>query len=295
MANGHPTLLLVEDEAIIALAEQQTLQRNGYEVRVVHSGKAAIAAAAEEPYPDLILMDIDLGNGMKGTEAAQQILRDRPVPLVFLSSHTDPEIVNLTEGITSYGYVLKNSGETVLLASIRMAFRLRASYMALQEKTAELQQTTEELRVANEELQVAYEEFHVANEELRDTNDRLVWWDGMMRYIIEHDSTAIAVLDDQLHFMYVSDRWLRDYQCPDSDIIGKHHYEVFPEIPEKWREVHRRALAGEVLSAEEDHFVRNGAVMFTRWQCRPWYHNSGSIGGIVLYTEVITQPRADAE
>lgn len=90
-------------------------------------------------------------------------------------------------------------------------------------------------------------------------------------------------------------RWLRDYQCPDSDIIGRHHYEVFPEIPEKWRQVHRRALAGEVLSAEEDHFVRNGAVMFTRWQCRPWYHSSGSIGGIVLYTEVITQTQANAE
>lgn len=69
-------------------------------------------------------MDIDLGAGMDGTEAARLILGLRDLPLVFLSSHTEPLVVERTEGLTSYGYIVKNSGETVLLASIKMAFRL---------------------------------------------------------------------------------------------------------------------------------------------------------------------------
>jgi DNA-binding NarL/FixJ family response regulator len=69
-------------------------------------------------------MDVDLGEGMDGTEAAKRILADRTIPVVFLSSHTEREVVQKTEGITSYGYVVKHSGETVLMASIRMAFRL---------------------------------------------------------------------------------------------------------------------------------------------------------------------------
>ena len=60
---------------------------------------------------DLILMDIDLGKGMDGTEAAQIILHNREIPIVFLSNHTEKEIVNKTEKITSYGYVVKNAAK----------------------------------------------------------------------------------------------------------------------------------------------------------------------------------------
>lgn len=115
----------------------------------------------------------------------------------------------------------------------------------------------------------------------------------LMRYIIEHDRSAIAVHDRDLRYIYVSQRYLKDYQVKDPDIIGKHHYEVFPDIPDRWREVHRRALAGEIISADEDSFVReDGRVDWSRWECRPWYDADGSIGGIVLFTEVITAQKA---
>jgi DNA-binding NarL/FixJ family response regulator len=70
---------------------------------------------------------------MDGTEAAQEILQKRKLPLVFLSSHTEREVVEKTEGITSYGYIVKNSGETVLIASIKMAFRLFESEQVVAE------------------------------------------------------------------------------------------------------------------------------------------------------------------
>jgi len=118
------TILLVEDEAVIALAGASNLKGLGYHVITASSGEKAIDAARENPGIDLVLMDIDLGRGMDGTEAARAILGERDLPVVFLSSHTEPEIVSRTESVTSYGYVVKNSGLTVLDSSIKMAFKL---------------------------------------------------------------------------------------------------------------------------------------------------------------------------
>jgi PAS domain S-box-containing protein len=122
--SNNKTILLVEDEALIAMAERQTLEQHGYRVVQAANGKQAVHIAAEQPEIDLVLMDINLGAGMDGTEAAQLILETRELPIVFLSSHTDPAVVEKTERITSYGYIVKNSGDTVLLTSLKMAFRL---------------------------------------------------------------------------------------------------------------------------------------------------------------------------
>jgi PAS domain S-box-containing protein len=131
-------ILLVEDEALIAVSEAQILKKHGYEIVTVYNGKKAIETVDADHEISLILMDIDLGKGMDGTEAAKVILKDHDIPVVFLSSHTEPEVVEKTEKITSYGYVVKNSGETVLIASIKMAFRLHEAYRERLEKSSQL-------------------------------------------------------------------------------------------------------------------------------------------------------------
>lgn len=114
-------------------------------------------------------------------------------------------------------------------------------------------------------------------------------WTDLMQYIIKYDPNAIAVFDKHLRFIYVSDRFLSDYKLENKDIIGKHHYEVFPDIPEKWKMVHERALQGEVLRSDEDIFERaDGSVDYTSWECRPWHKADGAINGIIIYTEVLT-------
>lgn len=122
--NHDRTILLVEDEAIIALNEKMILERHGYSVVTATTGELAVELAASDTAIELVLMDINLGSGIDGTEAAQMILAARELPVVFVSSHTEPEIVERTEKITSYGYIVKNSGETVLATSVKMAFRL---------------------------------------------------------------------------------------------------------------------------------------------------------------------------
>jgi PAS domain S-box-containing protein len=117
-------ILLVEDEAIIALAAQGDLQDLDYDVSLAHSGEEAILACEREGPFDLVLMDIDLGRGMDGTEAAAAILARRDLPVLFMSGHSEREIVERTERITSYGYVVKGSSPTAIDASIKMALKL---------------------------------------------------------------------------------------------------------------------------------------------------------------------------
>ncbi|MFC1554515.1 PAS domain S-box protein [candidate division KSB1 bacterium] len=113
---------------------------------------------------------------------------------------------------------------------------------------------------------------------------------NLMSYVIEHSRSAIAVHDRDLKYIYVSQRYLDEYRVKEKDIIGKHHYDVFPDLPQKWRDVHQKALAGEISSAEDDPYEReDGTVDWTRWECRPWYEKDGSIGGIIVYTEVVTK------
>jgi PAS domain S-box-containing protein len=122
---SRKTILLVEDDVIIGLRESMTLETHGYNVIHVADGRKAVEiVSGNETIIDLVLMDINLGNGIDGTEAAGRILKEKNIPVVFLSSYTDAEIVDKTEEITSYGYVVKNSSPAVLLASIKMAFKL---------------------------------------------------------------------------------------------------------------------------------------------------------------------------
>ena len=118
----------------------------------------------------------------------------------------------------------------------------------------------------------------------------LQFWHELMRYIIYHDNSAIAVHDKDMHYLFVSQRYLDIYRVKEKDIIGRHHYEIFPDLPEKWRQVHQRVLKGAVEAADDDVFYRgDGSIDYTRWQCRPWYEQDGSIGGLIVYTEVINE------
>ena len=139
------TILLVEDEALIALNEASMLERQDYEVIAVHNAERAIDTAVKTDV-DLILMDIDLGKGkIDGTEAAESILSKRELPIVFLTSHAEKEYVDRVKKISGYGYVLKSAGEFVLLESINMAFKLFEARKELKREIEERKNTERKL------------------------------------------------------------------------------------------------------------------------------------------------------
>lgn len=110
-----------------------------------------------------------------------------------------------------------------------------------------------------------------------------------MQLFIEYTPAAIAVFDRQMRYLLVSRRWREDYSLGYAEIIGRSHYEIFPDISHNWREIHQRCLAGAIEKSEEDVFTRsNGTTEWVKWEIHPWYEESGEIGGIIMFTEVIT-------
>ena len=103
-------VFIVEDDRIIAVSQQKLLEKRGYTVSTAFSGEEAVEALlVHELSVDIVLMDIDLGSGMDGTQAAAQILQHIDIPVLFVSSHSDYETVSRTETATTYGYVVKST------------------------------------------------------------------------------------------------------------------------------------------------------------------------------------------
>ncbi|PKL15737.1 MAG: hypothetical protein CVV49_19855, partial [Spirochaetae bacterium HGW-Spirochaetae-5] len=138
-------LLIVEDEIIIALTESAMLKKNGYEVLAVSNGDQAIEAVKNNEELDLVLVDLNLGSGMNGAETAKKILETRDIPIIFLTAHTGKEIVDQVKSVTRYGYVLKGSGEYLLLSSIEMAIDLFESGKRIETSEANFHQLTESM------------------------------------------------------------------------------------------------------------------------------------------------------
>lgn len=138
-------LLIVEDEIIIALTESAMLKKNGYEVLAVSSGDQAIEAVKNNENLDLILIDLNLGSGMNGAETSKKILEIRDIPIIFLTSHTGREIVEQVKSVTRYGYVIKGSGEYLLLSSIEMAIELFETGKRIETSEANFHQLTESM------------------------------------------------------------------------------------------------------------------------------------------------------
>ncbi len=164
------TILLVEDEVLIAMTEKKQLEQYGYAVKTVTTGEKAVEAVKTDPDIDLVLMDINLGDGIDGTQAAEIILANHDIPIVFVSSHSEREIVEKTEKITSYGYVVKSSSITVLDASIKMAFKLfnsetklKSVYNELLKSDAVLKMSFDQSPIPMVYVSMPEEEFKILN------------------------------------------------------------------------------------------------------------------------------------
>jgi PAS domain S-box-containing protein len=149
--NSGLSLLLVEDEAIIAASEAHFLESKGFVVKVVGSGEAAVERFRDATHDfDLVLMDIDLGRGIDGAECARQLLELRSIPVIFLTSHSESDLIERTQDISSYGILAKNSYQSLITTSIKSAYELHRAHVALMVKEHQLAESQERLAFALE-------------------------------------------------------------------------------------------------------------------------------------------------
>ena len=130
----------------------------------------------------------------------------------------------------------------------------------------------------------------IAISDRKQMEDALRGSEERLRLFIEYAPAALAMFDTGMRYLSASRHWRKSYGLGESDLAGVSHYQVFPEISPQWREAHRRGLAGEVLRAEADRFEReDGSVQWVRWEIRPWYDGAGKIGGIVIFSDDISE------
>lgn len=111
----------------------------------------------------------------------------------------------------------------------------------------------------------------------------------LMSLFVEYSPASLAMFDTEMRYIATSRRWMTSYNLADQNIIGKTHYEVFPEIRQEWKDIYKRCLNGAIERRDEDYFTRHdGTTDWLKWEIRPWYKASGEIGGIIIFTEVIT-------
>ena len=263
-------------------------------------------------FNDLLNSLAQQGKALRESEKRNfSILNDSPVPMAINDEQQNITFLN-PAFVQTFGYTLEDIPtlahwwpqaypDTVYRQEVADAWqvgleiaRRRGTTFPPQEATIRCKDLTNKTVLINaSSISETFEGNHLvmfyditerknAEQELRHSHE-------LMSYIIKHNTNALAVHDKDFKYLFVSERYLKDYKVKDRDVIGKHHYDVFPDLPQKWRDVHKKALAGITSSAENDRYDKeDGSVEWTTWECRPWYDAKGDVGGFVVYTEVVT-------
>lgn len=119
--------------------------------------------------------------------------------------------------------------------------------------------------------------------------DRLESSEDRFRIFVKNNPASVAMFDREMRYIVVSDRWLEDYNIKDENVIGKSHYEIFPDISGDWVEIYQICLTGITRKGEDKIVTRDGREEWIEWEIHPWYESTGEVGGIIIYAELVTE------
>jgi diguanylate cyclase (GGDEF)-like protein/PAS domain S-box-containing protein len=131
--------------------------------------------------------------------------------------------------------------------------------------------------------------------DLQLANRRLESACGEWRTLVTQAPLSMALLDNRMRYIATSERWMEEFGRGHESLPGCSHYDIHPDIPDRWRHVHRRALAGEFMKCDEELWLHgDGTQQWLAWAVSPWRNEAGEIGGIIIIVEDVT-PRKRAE
>ncbi len=219
---GGFTVLLVEDEIIIALDESSGLKQLGHHVICAHGGDEALGVIRNAVNIDVVLMDIDLGTEADGIDYAKKILEIKDLPIVFLTSHDEIEIIEKAGSVSSYGFISKNTGIAIISTSMRIAVKLF-------KQNRELLEQHNQLSIANKRLEIA-------NLELERNERKILDREDLVHSIEKKYRDIMDIFPDYI-FIYDSTEKFLDFHIPHDDhkyrkiyssSIGKKLNEIIP-------------------------------------------------------------------
>lgn len=244
-------LILIVDDSPSNIQVLAEILRGDYRVKVATGGQAALELVGKEDgRPDLILLDVMMAE-MDGYEVCRRLKEDPATQAIPVIFVTARNDARDEE----YGLALG----------------------AVDYITKPFHPAIIKARVHN----------HIR---LKLASAALQEREGQLDLFVEHAPAAIAMFDRQMAYLAASQRWIEDFGLAGQEVIGRSQYEISPEIPERWREAHRRCLAGATERAEAELFERaDGAAQWLRWEMLPWREAAGTIGGILVFCEDISE------
>jgi PAS domain S-box-containing protein len=112
--------------------------------------------------------------------------------------------------------------------------------------------------------------------------------------LLDHLPQALAMFDTDMRYVAANRPFTAAFGLDNREILGRSHYELFPDFHANWRVLFDRALQGEPGRIEEDFFQRaDGTSDWVRWEVRPWHESDGTIGGLILSQEIITAQKRE--
>lgn len=154
----------------------------------------------------------------------------------------------------------------------------------------QLFQRNKELEIANIELAKSEKRLKLHLLELQKLRINLEAKDKQNKIFIEQAPTSLAILDQNMCYIAVSQQWITDFKMEGREVIGRSHYELFPEIGEDWKIIHQKCLQGAIDVCDEALFKRaDGTEQWIYWDIRPWYITDHEIGGVLMHTGDVTQ------
>jgi len=278
--NGHPTSL------VIALVEDITEKKTAEEARFRH------AAIVESSQDAIISKDLD-GMIVSWNAGAERIFGyteaeavGRPIRILTPTKLKNEE-TKILETLKSGNRI--EHYETIRVTKAGKSVDVSITVGPIKDSTGRIVGFTKIARDISERKR--------AERFLRETNQILVKQaatlqasEELLKIFVKNVPAGVAMLDRKMRYLQVSDRWCADYFVDSSQILGRSHYELFSDMPERWRQVHRRALRGETVRADEDRWDReDGRTTWVRWEVRPWHTAEGTVGGILIFAEDITR------
>jgi PAS domain S-box-containing protein len=162
-------IMIVEDEAVIALRLEQRVAEMGYEViGTSYTGEDSMKKA-RSLLPDLILMDVMISGDLDGIDAAKIVKDELDIPVIFMTAYTEDQIIERAKEVEPYGYIIKPIRERELKATIEIALYKKKMEKRLQESEEKYRQLFETI------------------------SDAIIIFDGETRKIIDVNDSCLSM------------------------------------------------------------------------------------------------------